>query len=128
MVYLVRAMLFAFGFVSLGGIIWYSTTLSAISLACGITTCISGFVLGIADLQKQTSVFKSTFLAVLAISGVLASGIKMSYDSNMFSDIWGGIFWLYPLVLFAFALKFILKPKNIATNEKDIDTNQLTSH
>ncbi|MHB8791174.1 MAG: hypothetical protein ACYDBT_15000 [Desulfobulbaceae bacterium] len=122
-----RALLITFGLISLIGIVWYFTMLSTTSLVCGITTFISGFALGIADLQKKTSVLRSATLALFSLAGTLASVVQIYHDSNVFSDLWGAFPWLFPLILFATSLKIIIKNKNISQNNKDLKQAQLTS-
>jgi uncharacterized membrane protein HdeD (DUF308 family) len=123
-----RALLITFGLISLIGIVWYFTILSATSLVCGITTFISGIALGISDLQKKTSVLRSATLALFALAGTLASVVQIFHDSNMLSDPWGAIPWLFPLILFAITLKVIIKNKNISQNNNELRHAQLTGN
>ena len=76
-------------------------------------SCIAALFLGIANFQKGTSIFKSRDFVVVAIAGILASVVRVFYDSNMLRDLWGAIPHLLSLVLFAYTLKVILKSKKV---------------
>jgi len=109
---LLRALLITFGIISIIGIVWYSTTLSTITLVCGVTSCIAALVLGFSNFQpSKTSVFSSPILIAFAMAGIMASVVRIVYDSNMLRDLWGAIPHVLSLILFSAVLKVIVKSK-----------------
>ena len=109
---LLRALLLTFGVIGVIGIVWYFTTLSTLTIVCGVTSCIAAFVLGLSSLQPtKKSIINRSILIIFAMAGVVASVVRIVYDSNMLRDLWGALPHVLSLILFGVVLNVIIKSK-----------------
>lgn len=105
-----KGMLITFGIINIIGIVWYSTTLSTITLVSGVAMCIMSFLLGFSNLHpEESSVFNRPLLIVFTMIGIAASLTRTLYDSHMLRDIFGALPHLLSLVLFVTVLKIVAK-------------------